>query len=209
MNNDELKFSVRIKYVTLIVGILLTLVSMILYNYLMPLSSTFFINDKINTIIQIFGIGIALTSLTYVAANQHFLLKSKREENLLQVKKYTLDLIRVWSTKEMFEFASIARKAWYNKGEKSDSEYVKEIINDESTYIAIISIINFFELISQVIDEKVVDEKMLRNYYCIIVRNYKERYFPLIRHARREDKSELIACDFEKLAIRWDKEIIN
>lgn len=209
MNNDEIKFSVRIKYVTLIVGIFLTLASIILYMYLMPLSSTFLINDKLNTIIQIFGVGIGLTSLTYVAANQHFLLKSKREENLLQIKKYTSDLIRVWSTKEMFEFASIARKVWYNKREKSDAEYVEEIINDESTYVAIISILNFFELISQLIDEKVVDEKMLRNYYLIIVRNYKDRYFPLIVYVRKQDKSELLCCDFTKLALRWDSVSIN
>lgn len=209
MNYDEIKFSVRIKYMTLISGIIVTIISIILYINYVPQSNTFPINEKINSIIQIFGVGIALTTLIYVAVNQNFVLKSKLEENLQQKKKYSSDLMRIWSTKEMFEFASIARKVWYNREEKGDTQYVEEIINNESTYVAIISILNFFEQISQLIDENVVDDKMMKKYYYQVVQNYRERYSPLIQFLRKQDKNELILSDFEKLATRWYNESIK
>lgn len=155
-----------------------------------------------------FGIGIALTTLVYVALNLHFLLKTQHENNQQQIKIYTSDIMRIWSTKEMFEFASIARKVWYEKGNKSDEQYVKEIIDNESTYVAIISILNFLEHISQLIASNIVDDVMIKNYYYGVVKDYKDKYYALIQYLRKESKSNLILCDFERLAQKWDMENI-
>ena len=207
MTKDLISISVNIKYKTLIIGVLTTLLSVIAYLYFMPLNSpSFELNDKLNTSFQIFGIGIALTTLIYGAFNLHFLLTSQNDSNVQQIKRYTSDIMRIWSTKEMFEFASIARKTWYERGSKSDEQYVKEILDNETVYIAITSILNFFEHVAQLVEVNIVDDKMIKNYYYSVVRDYKDRYFPLIQYLRKEAKTDLVLIDFEQMAIRWDNE---
>ncbi len=208
MGNDEINISVKIKYRTLIIGISLTIILAIIYLIFIPLdkTKTHGINDIVNTVIQIMGIGIAVTSLIYIAANQHFLLKSQQEQNQLELRKYSSEIMKLWSSKEISDYSIVARMVWQQNKDKTENDIVKAICDDENYYVAVIGVLNFLDWIGQLVKDNVVDETMIKKYYYVVFRTYKERFSPLILHIRKEFKSDLVLNDFMDLEKKWDSE---
>lgn len=193
---DRIQLQFTVKYITLIVGIIVTCVLTAVYIVFS------WANVKVETIVAIVGSGFALTTLMYAAMNLQFLLKTEEEKLSYQKKKMAAHFVSEWNRPSMVRLTVVGSEVKVAI-RNLPGDKVLEHLKDSRKEAAVVSILNYFERMELAIQHGLVDESFLREFFHLSVNGYYLSFKEYIAAKRQQLGSQLIFKGFETMAIRW------
>lgn len=193
---DETRITIRIRFVVLIFGLLLTAVFALLV-WLEPSSSW---NDLFLSI----AAGIGLTSLVYQAINTRLYIELRNESLRLEQKKNAMYLIEATNTKEMSEAILTGVKLREElQIEAAGVNTIEEKMGIKENKHAIILIFNFYERLALAVQNDYANEEILKEYFQTSMKRYWDLFNGWITKSRREWNDDTLLIEFENIKNKW------
>ena len=195
---DTITMVLRFKYIILIVGFILTGIAIILNAWHNQWSIS------LDNAIKIIGLGIGVTTAVYAAMNLRHIYESHQEEITNKKKAYSMHLMELWLEPEMTETSSNANLLLKEINETNDTDQAYSLFNEKhDERHSLLSILNYFELLSISIDNNVADEYMLKQFFRGIVVYHYNNMASIIEIRRQKSNNQKIFKDFQNLAEKW------
>lgn len=191
--------SIKIKYVTLTICALLTLIALLWLRAKGGDNATF------DNYLKIGGFGTALTTLIYTAMNLNLVYQAQIANQRLSQKKYSSGLINKYSSPSYIKLTQLAHDLKIDIKNLDSKQVAAHLNKPENTQFkhALAVTLNFLEHLAICIEHDLADEDLLYDYFkSIVVANY----FALktfIEQTRLERSNNRIFVKFEELAISW------
>ena len=228
MNTD----TVTVKYVTLITGIVVTILAVVLYVLLSKDGA------KIEGTMAIFAAGIALTALIYTAMNVHLVsanqmqtievqkqaievqkqatqiqeqarqlqqlaIDIQHEDKITRKKIYASNLVQQWNEPETTKLTIVAQALDKEVMDLKPGEVSDLLQKDKDKQRAVFLVLNFLESMALAIKYDLADEQFLRAFFQDIFRVY---YFTLQTFIQSEisRRQDLnVFPEFRALVEKW------
>ena len=194
------KFSVKfdMKYIVLVIGFILTSITIALYawhnQWVLTLDST----------IKILGLGVGATTAIYAAMNLRHIYDSHIEAVAHKKKEYSAHLMERWLDPEMTKISISANSLLGEINKKSNDEEAYKLFNEKhDERHSLLSILNFFELMAISINTNVADEPMLKDFFRGVVTSHYNNMIGIIDIRRKKANNQRIFKDFEMFAKKW------
>jgi|GEM_PF-5116159 len=201
---DKVSVSITIKYAALIIGMGITILAVIAYAGYKDWT------PLLDSVLKIFGLGVAATTAIYAAMNLRCIVDSHRENIIIHEqgviqkrKEYSASQIEKWVTPEVASLASMSHQAKQAVIELDNEATTKWLIENKEHGVAIVFMFNFFENMSISIDHGLADEEMLKAFFDSIVCNNYTTLRSVIDSLRKKNNNPKIFSGFEQLAERW------
>ena len=191
---DQLSINVRINYITLIVGVLITAAIVLV---------AWKSSQKPEVLLSIVAAGAAVTALVYTAINSQFTRQVHLEE--LRVKKLenAMAFIERSTSSEMIQAINLG-VALREEVRGKNSDQVKQIIKSSPRKKeALVMIFNYFERLGVIVRLEAADEQALKDYYQAAIRRYWHSFNPWVHEIRSDLQDTTIFTETEKLVKRW------
>jgi Domain of unknown function (DUF4760) len=217
--------TVTVKYVTLIAGIVLTVLIVVLYGLLNREGA------KIEGMMAIAAAGIALTALIYTAMNVHLVSANQRQtieiqkqateiqkeakqlqqlamefqhnEKIARKKVYASNLVMQWNDPETTKLTVVAQALDKEVMDLKPGEVADFLQENKEKQIAVFRVLNFLENMALSIKHDLADEQFLKEYFHDIL---KVHYFILQTFIQSEintRKTLNVYPEFRALVERW------
>ena len=194
------KFSVKftLKYIVLILGLVITVFVLIIYAWLNQWILT------LDSTIKILGMGVGATTAIYAAMNLHHISDSYINSVDNMKKTSATHLMERWLDLELKKTCINSDSLIHemDEAENSDEAYKLFLLKDDERY-SLLSILNFFELLSISINNEVANEIMLKDFFRGIVVSYYNDMKNIIDIRRTKINNQRLYKDFEILSKRW------
>jgi|ERR1035437_1169191 hypothetical protein len=167
-------------------------------------------DEKLKNAALVFTGGSIIIGIFYSIINyEHNLSKFKYDVKAARetltfttaAKMYEADMVKYFRTVKAF-YETYINLFKENKGE----EINKLLIADPDTRVAFVIIFNYFEGISISINQCIMDEDFMKEFFKTIFKNYYNRYGMFLDYLRKDAGTKRIFRHFTALAERWDKE---
>lgn len=192
------RVTIRLKYVILIIGILLTILTIIAIKVW---GGTLF---NLDICLKVIGSGIALTALVYATINVHLLYETNEFNYQLKLKENSSNLISEFSDPEMAKLTTLSHSLKKDIKDLNTKEITDFLKNNHEKYLAIVTMLNFYEKLAIFIEHKLVDEKLLKDYFRGVVINTYHVMIGYIGNIRKEKENQKVFEKFENLAKSWN-----
>ena len=191
---DNINIQVKVKYITLIVSLLLTLI----------VSTVYYINEKnFELTLAIIGAGIALTAVIYSAINTNLIYHIESEKFKNEKRKISMDFIEKWSNPEMSKLNSKASYALIKIQSLNNEELKKYLTENQDKQMAILNLLNLFENISIAVNNNIADEDILKSFYKEIFCPSYSQLKNIISITRQQERNQNCWSEFETIIKKW------
>lgn len=191
---DSVNINFTFRYVTLVLGTLITLVFVWL---------AYVGNQKAEILISVIAAGAAITALIYTAINSHFSAKIHVEQLRTKKLENAMYFIETSNTPDMVKAVHIGVNLQKEVSGKSSDE-IKALINSsEEKRQALIMILNYFERMGVIVRKNAADEEVLKEYWHAAVKRYYHCFEPWILSARNELQDAALFLETKNLTKRW------
>ena len=191
---DNIKIQIKIRYITLFVSLLLTLI----------ISVTYYISEKnLELTLAMVGAGIALTAVIYSAISTNLIYQIESEKFENERKKISMDFIEKWSNPEMSKLNSKASYALLKIQSLNDEELKTYLTENQDKQMAILNLLNLFENISIAVNNKIADEEILKSFYKEILCPSYSQLKKIISIIRHQEKNQNYWSEYETLIEKW------
>jgi hypothetical protein len=192
---DQLHINIRLKYVTLLSGVLITAAVVGFFWYKA---------QPVNVLFSAIAAGTAITALVYTAINSQFTSQVYVEQ--LRVKKLenAMTFIEYSTSPEMVQAVDTGVALREEIKGKSPAEVKQLLANSPDKKKALIMIFNYFERLGVIVKLGAADEEALRHYYHAAVKRYWHSFRPWVEDMRNELQDAALFSETEYLVHRWD-----
>jgi len=197
---DTIRIQARIKYATLIVGILASITLAIVFLLAIRPADL----ERAKEAIEVFGVGAALTSLVYTAMTVHNIHENTAAAIARDRTKYSAELVSQWHSPEMVSLTIKGYKIRQVAKERPGVDTLELIRSEADGERAIVCIFNYFEKLALSLEHGIADETYLRDFFAPIVRGYYHDLFGFATTKRRQLQTSKIFDRFEEMAKRWE-----
>lgn len=202
-NRNQWELSLKLQYPVLITGLLLTACASVLYWYKTPTASF-----DVKTLLQVLGAGMGLTGLFFTAINLQTLIEGQIRSFNRERLKVSYDLIAAWESHvKSTTIALKLRKAISGKLPQEIESAISQSSGDPniSNEQAVVTVLNFFEKVSQTVRSGYADEAALKDFFKGLVIGYYHELKGYISYVREKKKNDRIFEAFFELAQSWEK----
>lgn len=202
-NRNQLEFSLKLQYPVLIAGLLLTACAGGVYWYKTPPA-----NFDVKTLLQVLGAGTGLTGLFFTAINLQILIDGQIRSFNRERLKVSYDLIAEWESHVKSTTVALKlRKSISGKNPVEIETAISQSSGDPSisNEQAIVSVLNFFEKVSQTIRSGYSDEASLKDFFKGLVIGYYHDLKGYILYVREKKKNDRVFEAFFEMAKSWEK----
>ncbi|WP_046007216.1 DUF4760 domain-containing protein, partial [Pseudoalteromonas rubra] len=184
---DEFNKKIRIKYVTAVLGF-----------SIMLLLSWFYYGETqdMKGISIIIAMTVGALTILYMGMNIRLLAQNHEQNNRNDINKYTFDMLSKWHEDSLIAANQTVKVFWDENCSKDEAEILKLINEKETVYIAIIKVLNYFELLALMSKNDTVSTKIVHDYFGEAYEQYYIRFMPLIRSIRAKYKSNKILREY-------------
>ena len=198
---DTIRIAARVRYVTLIVGLSASGLLAIAFCWFLlgPTDA-----DRAKKTIEVFGIGIGVTALTYTAMTVRQICDQAAEAIARDRRKVAAEMVSQWHSPEMVALTLKGHKLRHAAKSNANVDVIELIKNDQDAEKAIVCIFNYFEKLAISIDHDLVDEDYLRTFFGNIVKGYFHDLFQFAEKKRRQLQTTKVFDRFEAMAKRWE-----
>jgi hypothetical protein len=173
-------------------------------------------NDKtisISELAKFVVSGLVLISLFYSILAFEFNVQKNREDKRVQKSMSTYNAISDWQKSPLVDYTKTIR-AFENgehkgklRGSMKELDEFLDGAEQADLKKAIVSTINYFEVLAGGIGENIMDEEFTRRYFKTIFTLYYKDWIQWITHRRTTEDSEHLWTDFTNLVEKWNREI--
>ena len=198
---DTLRIQARIKYVTLILGVLLSsTLAVSFYFFLIKATDP----DRPKKVVEIFGVGAALATLVYAAMTVHQMNDASAMTVSHDRIRYAADLVSQWHNPEMVTLTLIGFKIRHAVRAQQGGGVLDIIRGEPEGEKAIVCIFNYFEKVALCVEYGIVNEAFLRDFFAFTASGYYHDAFPFIKLKRAEARTDTAFEKFETMVRRWE-----
>ncbi len=193
---DNISFSIKIKYVTLVVGLGLTAIVTGLYLY----QST---TVSITEISAIVGSGVALTTLIYTAININVTNRIQAESLILQKRNKAGEYIKRFTEPDISLCATKCIRLRKKIDGMSQDEIIVYLDQHEKEVESLHTLLNYYESIGVATRYGAIDEEIIREFFGEAFKRYWHVFSPYIQNKRNVFQTQRLFKEIEFLVKKW------
>lgn len=193
---NSITLNIRLRYVVLFLGSIITTIATIWLNKLGLLESN-------KDVLEVISVGVALTTLVYTAMAVQLSTKIRAEDLRLKKVEIALDFMKQSAQPEMVRAIRIIADIKKEMHNLDNLEAIKLIEASSEKTEALILNFNYFERLGLIVRLNAADENALKEYFSVPVRRIWYPFNQWIIAKRAEVQTPDLFSEFEFLANRW------
>lgn len=197
---DSLRVRFRINYIALVGLLLLTGLAVAVYVI------THRRNPDWAVALQVILNGVTLTCLVYTAMNYNLLANCSLETTRLHRCDCASRIIGQWYDPAMTSYTTLGRdlRVLIADKELAPDQIATCLAENRDYEVAMVAILNFLEHMAILICRGVADERILKDFFQVIVLQYYYAMREFIQKKRTRMGTEFLFNNLEALALRWE-----